>query len=70
MVANSKTMKEISAGRNVENLLAVFEKYEKTLSLLQKLRLSFLRSLGKNRGWIMFYLQNPVNLLKLLKRKK
>jgi len=70
MVANSKTMKEISAGRNVENLLAVFEKYEKRLNLVQKTKLSFLRSLGKNRGWIMFYLQNPLRLFKLLNQKK
>jgi len=70
MVSDSKTMREISAGRNVENLLSVFEKYEKTLSLVQKARLTFLRSLGKNRGWIMYYLQNPLNLFKMLSRKK
>ena len=70
MVSTSKTMKEISAGRNVENLISVFNKYEKKLSLWQSVSLSFQRSLGKNRGWLMFYLRNPLNILKLPFRKK
>ena len=70
MVSDSKTMKEISAGRNVENLLAVFKKYEEQLTIFQKLRLKFLRVLGKNRGWLMFYFKNPLNLFKVLKLKK
>ena len=54
MVSDSKTMKEISAGRNVENLLTIFAKYEKQLSLMDRTKLAFLRSLGANRGWIMY----------------
>jgi hypothetical protein len=60
MVSDSKTMQEISAGRNVENLRKVFAKYEGQLTLAQKLNLFFQRMLGKNRGWIMYYLKNPM----------
>jgi glycosyltransferase involved in cell wall biosynthesis len=59
MVSDSKTMQEISAGRNVENLQRVFEKYENRLGFFQKLNLSFQRKLGKHRGWVMYYLRNP-----------
>jgi glycosyltransferase involved in cell wall biosynthesis len=64
MVANSKTMQEISAGRNVENLHSVFEKYKPDLSLGQKLNLAFQQRLGKNRGWLMYYFQNPGRFFK------
>ena len=66
MVETSKTMQEISAGRNVENLLKVFARYEPKLGFSVRLRLAFLRRLGKNRGWIQFYLQNPATLLRKL----
>jgi glycosyltransferase involved in cell wall biosynthesis len=69
MVANSKTMKEISAGRNVENLLSIFEKYEVQLSLMQSARLRFHRILGKNRGWIIYYLDNPLRLFSAFFKK-
>jgi len=70
MVSDSKTMKEISAGRNFENLISVFKKYESKLSLTQSIHVKFLRALGKNRGWIMFYINNPKALLKAAMGKK
>lgn len=66
MVANSKTMQEISLGRNIENLRLVFEKHLDQLTLFQRVNLNFQRMLGKNRGWVMFYLSNPANLVKKL----
>jgi glycosyltransferase involved in cell wall biosynthesis len=59
MVSNSKTMQEISAGRNVENLRTVFARYIPQLRFSEKIRLAFHRSLGKNRGWVLYYLENP-----------
>lgn len=69
MVANSKTMKEISAGRNVENLNQVFNKYLPNLSVRQRMKLTFLKKLGKNRGWIMYYVNNPEKLLNKIRGK-
>jgi glycosyltransferase involved in cell wall biosynthesis len=63
MVANSKTMKEISEGRNVENLDIVFSRYFPRLSLTQKIKFSFLKKLGRHRGWITYYLNNPEKLM-------
>lgn len=59
LVESSKTMQEISAGRNVENLLKVFARYEPGLSTGTRLRLGIQRMMGKHRGWIMYYLENP-----------
>jgi glycosyltransferase involved in cell wall biosynthesis len=70
MVANSKTMKEISAGRNVENLHQVFNRYLPDLSIGQKMKLSILKKLGKNRGWIMYYVHDPGKLLKKVLGRK
>jgi glycosyltransferase involved in cell wall biosynthesis len=70
MVANSKTMKEISAGRNVENLHQVFNRYLPNLSAGQKIKLSILKKLGKNRGWIMYYIDHPEKLLKKIMGRK
>lgn len=69
MVANSKTMKEISAGRNVENLNRVFEKHFPSLSISAKIRYRLLRALGKNRGWVMFYIHHPSALWRKLMGK-
>lgn len=69
MLAGSKTMKEISAGRNRENLEKVFEKHWPDLSAGEKFRYRFQKSLGKNRGWIMHYLRHPGELLHQLKKK-
>jgi hypothetical protein len=70
MVETSKTMQEISAGRNVENLLKVFARYEPSLGFPDKARLGLLRKMGKNRGWMMYYIQNPGAIVqKLLGRK-
>lgn len=66
MVENSKTMQEISAGRNVDNLLKVFARYEPRLGLRDTIRLRMLRKMGKNRGWIMFYIQHPGALFRKL----
>jgi len=63
MVMNSKTMKEISEGRNIENLKMVFDKHTSSLSISEKLRLAILKSLGKNRGWVLYYVNNPKKLL-------
>jgi len=62
MVANSKTMKEISAGRNVENLHQVFNRYLPNLSVGQKIKFNILKKLGKNRGWIIYYVDHPGKL--------
>jgi hypothetical protein len=69
MLPGSKTMQEISAGRNIENLKKVFEKHLPDLSPGEKLRYYFQKMLGKNRGWVMFYLNNPKAILKQFKRK-
>ena len=69
MLAGSKTMKEISAGRNRENLEKVFEKHWPDLSAGEKLRYRFQKSLGKNRGWVMHYMQHPAELLSQLRKK-
>jgi len=64
MLAGSKTMKEISAGRNIENLQKVFKEHFPDFTLSEKINYNFQKSLGKNRGWIMYYLRNPGILLK------
>lgn len=69
MLPGSKTMQEISAGRNVENLQKVFEKYRPALSLSEKFRYQFQKNLGKNRGWIMHYLRNPGQIFSQMFRK-
>jgi glycosyltransferase involved in cell wall biosynthesis len=63
-VSNSKTMMEISAGRNVENLKLVFDRYKAEFSLLERIQWKILTGMGKNRGWMMFYFSNPGALLK------
>lgn len=69
MLAGSKTMQEISAGRNIENLQKVFQKHWPDLSTGEKIRFYFQKSLGKNRGWIMHYLRNPGAAARQLLRK-
>jgi glycosyltransferase involved in cell wall biosynthesis len=69
MISNSKTMKEISAGRNLENLRRIFEKHWPDLSAEEKIRYHFQKSLGKNRGWIMHYLHNPKEIPALVLKK-
>jgi glycosyltransferase involved in cell wall biosynthesis len=69
MLPESKTMQEISAGRNVENLKLVFQKYLPELSVDEKFRYYFQKMLGKNRGWIKYYLQNPGQVFSQLFRK-
>jgi hypothetical protein len=69
MLPESKTMQEISAGRNVENLKLVFQKYLPELSVDEKFRYYFQKILGKNRGWIKYYLQNPGQVFSQLFRK-
>lgn len=66
MVATSKTMQEISGGRNVENLERIFDKHYNKLSVFQKVNLKFQKLLGKNRGWIMHYVHNPKALWRKL----
>lgn len=66
MVETSKTMREISAGRNVENLHLIFAKYLPVFPLRVRLSYRFQKALGKNRGWVMFYLQNPTKLFQKL----
>lgn len=66
MVSNSKTMTEMSSGRNIENLNTVFNRYIPQLSIQNKLKLKILKSLGKNRGWLMFYWNNPSEAWKKL----
>lgn len=66
MVATSKTMQEISGGRNIINLERIFEKHKDKLSVFQKLNLKFQKSLGENRGWIMHYIKNPGAVLRKL----
>jgi len=65
-VSNSKTMKEISAGRNVENLYLVFDRYKKEFTLKEKLQWTLLNAMGKNRGWMMYYVSNPGAFIKKL----
>ena len=69
MLAGSKTMQEISAGRNRENLEKVFEKHWPGLSAGEKIRYRFQKSLGKNRGWVMHYLHHPGELINQVKKK-
>lgn len=69
MLAGSKTMKEISAGRNRENLEKVFQKHWPDLSHWEKFRFHFQKSLGKNRGWVMHYLNNPLEIISRLRKK-
>ena len=69
MLPGSKTMQEISAGRNVENLRIIFEKYLPELSINEKFRYQFQKKLGKNRGWIMHYLRNPGQVFSQVFRK-
>jgi glycosyltransferase involved in cell wall biosynthesis len=69
MLAGSKTMQEISAGRNIENLQSVFSKHWPDLSTGEKIRYHFQKSLGKNRGWIMHYLRNPEAVLRQIQKK-
>lgn len=69
MLSGSKTMKEISAGRNRENLEIVFDRYLKELTISEKIRYHFQKSLGKNRGWVMHYLNSPREILRLVWKK-
>lgn len=69
MLPESKTMQEISAGRNVENLKLVFQKYLPELSADEKFRYYFQKMLGKNRGWVMHYLRNPGQILSQVFKK-
>ena len=62
MVASSKTMQEISAGRNVENLKIIFARHLPGFPLSVRLNYWFQSSLGSNRGWIMYYLRHPTKL--------
>jgi hypothetical protein len=57
-------MKEISAGRNIENLQKVFKEHFPDFTLGEKINYNFQKSLGKNRGWIMYYIRNPGIFLK------
>lgn len=66
MVENSKTMKEISAGRNVENLIKVFTRYEPGLPLREKIRLFIWRKMGSHRGWMLHYWRHPDQFFKKL----
>lgn len=66
MVATSKTMVEISSGRNLKNLELVFEKYKHKLSVNQRINLKFQQLLGQNRGWVMYYIRHPEALVKKL----
>lgn len=59
MVTNSKTMLEISSGRNLNNLNRIFQKHENKLTVIQHVQYRFQKGLGKNRGWIMYYLNHP-----------
>lgn len=69
MLPESKTMQEISSGRNVENLKKVFEKHWPTLSWTEKIRYLFQKKLGKNRGWIMHYYRQPKEILSQFAKK-
>lgn len=69
MHSGSKTMKEISAGRNVENLEKIFKKYWPEMHLEEKIRYRLQKSLGENRGWIMHYLNHPRELTHRLRAK-
>jgi hypothetical protein len=69
MLPGSNTMQEISAGRNVENLRIIFDKYLPELSINEKFRYQFQKKLGKNRGWIMHYLRNPGQVFSQVFRK-
>lgn len=69
MLSGSKTMQEISAGRNRENLKKVFSKHWPALNTSEKIRYAFQKNLGKNRGWVMYYLNNPQQLFKTMGKK-
>ena len=69
MLSGSKTMQEISAGRNRENLEKIFAKHWPSLTISEKIRYAFQKRLGKNRGWVMYYLENPQQLFKTMGKK-
>jgi hypothetical protein len=69
MLAKSKTMQEISAGRNKVNLEKVFIRHRKNLSPGEKVRYLLQKSMGKNRGWIMHYLQSPKDFWMQVRKK-
>jgi len=48
----------------------VFNRYLPNLSIGQKIKLSILKKLGKNRGWIMYYADHPEKLLPKILGKK
>jgi len=68
-VEGSKTLQEIQSGRNLKKLAKLFEKYEKDISVSQKLRLGLQRKLSGKNGWLLHYLKNPEQIFVQLKKK-